>query len=58
MAPETRRAPTLEGEISDLVDEAYGLTPEEAALLWRTAPPRLPDVAPRSEVDAFRAEVA
>jgi hypothetical protein len=24
------------------VNEAYGLTAEEVALLWRTAPPRMP----------------
>jgi hypothetical protein len=28
--------------LSDLVNAAYGLTPEEVALLWRTAPPRMP----------------
>ncbi len=25
-----------------MVNEAYGLTPEEVALMWGTAPPRLP----------------
>lgn len=33
---------TLENQLSDLVNEAYGLTPEEVALMWRTAPPRMP----------------
>jgi hypothetical protein len=33
---------TLEHEISDLVNAAYGLTPDEIALLWATAPPRMP----------------
>jgi hypothetical protein len=33
---------TLENEISNLVNEAYGLTPEEVALMWQTAPPRMP----------------
>jgi hypothetical protein len=28
--------------ISDDVNAAYGLTPEEVALMWRTAPPRMP----------------
>ena len=33
---------TLERRLSDLVNAAYGLTPEEVALMWRTAPPRMP----------------
>jgi len=32
----------LEHELSDLVNQAYGLTPEEVALMWETAPPRMP----------------
>lgn len=32
----------LENEISCLVNEAYGLTPEEIVLMWDTAPPRMP----------------
>ncbi len=32
----------LEHQISDLANEAYGLTPEEVALMWETAPPRMP----------------
>lgn len=32
----------LERRLSDLVNEAYGLTPEEVQLMWRTAPPRMP----------------
>ena len=32
----------LERQLSDLVNEAYGLTPDEVALLWDTAPPRMP----------------
>ena len=32
----------LERRLSDLVNAAYGLTPEEVALMWRTAPPRMP----------------
>jgi hypothetical protein len=35
-------AETLERRLSDLVNAAYGLTPEEVALLWETAPPRMP----------------
>ena len=33
---------SLERQISDLVNEAYGLTPDEVALMWKTAPPRMP----------------
>lgn len=32
----------LERHLGDLVNEAYGLTPEEVALMWKTAPPRMP----------------
>jgi hypothetical protein len=32
----------LEHQLSDLVNEAYGLTPEEVELMWQTAPPRMP----------------
>jgi hypothetical protein len=32
----------LENEISCLVNEAYGLMPEDIALMWDTAPPRMP----------------
>jgi hypothetical protein len=32
----------LERKLSDLVNAAYGLTPEEVALMWRTAPKRMP----------------
>jgi hypothetical protein len=41
-----RRAATqalaLERQLSDLVNAAYGLTAEEVALMWATAPPRMP----------------
>ena len=37
---------TLENEVSNLVNEAYGLTPEEVALMWETAPPRMPIAGP------------
>ena len=36
------RALQLERRLAGLVDEAYGLTAEEVALVWRTAPPRMP----------------
>ena len=32
----------IERKLSDLVNEAYGLTPEEVQLMWETAPPRMP----------------
>jgi hypothetical protein len=32
----------LEHQLSDPVNEAYGLTPEEVELMWQTAPPRMP----------------
>jgi hypothetical protein len=35
-------AAALERRLADLVNEAYGLTAEEVALLWQTAPPRMP----------------
>ena len=38
----------MERRVSDLVNEAYGLTPEEVALMWETAPPRMPIAGPRS----------
>jgi hypothetical protein len=36
----------LESELSDLVNQAYGLTPDEVALMWQTAPPRMPITGP------------
>ncbi len=39
-------AQRLERKLSDLVNEAYGLTPEEVALMWQTAPPRMPLAGP------------
>ena len=32
----------LEHTLSDLVNQAYGLTPAEIALMRKTAPPRMP----------------
>ncbi len=40
------RADQLEREVSDLVNEAFGLTPAEVALMWDTAPPRMPFTPP------------
>ncbi len=33
---------TLERTLSDLVNQAYTLTPAEITLMWQTAPPRMP----------------
>ena len=33
---------TLERTLSDLVNQAYALTPAEITLIWQTAPPRMP----------------
>jgi len=32
----------LERQVSDLVNDAYGLTPADVRLMWETAPPRMP----------------
>ena len=37
---------TLERQLSDLVNAAYGLTPTEVQLMWDTAPPRMPIAPP------------
>ena len=37
-----RRALAMEKRLADLVNRAYGLTPDEIELLWSTAPPRMP----------------
>jgi hypothetical protein len=36
----------LEQRLAGLISAAYGLTPEEVDLLWRTAPPRMPIETP------------
>ncbi len=48
-------ARTLERQVSELVNAAYGLTPEEVALLWKTAPPRMPGEPPRPSASTGRA---
>ena len=40
-----REAAGLERRVSDLVNAAYGLTPEDVKLMWATAPPRMPIAA-------------
>ncbi|MDP2332671.1 MAG: Eco57I restriction-modification methylase domain-containing protein [Reyranella sp.] len=49
MADRLRDAARLERELSAMVNEAYGLTKEEEALVWRTAPPRMPIAPPGAE---------
>ncbi|HVS40588.1 MAG TPA: N-6 DNA methylase [Gemmataceae bacterium] len=39
-------ARALERHVAELVNAAYGLTAEEVALMWKTAPPRMPGAAP------------
>ncbi|MGO8696346.1 MAG: Eco57I restriction-modification methylase domain-containing protein [Limisphaerales bacterium] len=36
----------LECALSDLVNQAYGLTPVEIELMWKTSPPRMPITPP------------
>ena len=43
LAAEARQ---IEVRLSDLVNQACGLTPEEVALIWQTVPPRMPIPAP------------
>ena len=38
--------------LSDIVNRAYGLTPDDVALMWRTAPPRMPLASLQSADDA------
>jgi hypothetical protein len=33
-------------QFESLGNEAYGLTPDEVALMWATAPPRMPIAGP------------
>ncbi len=41
-------AQQLEHRLHDLINQAYGLTPEEVRLIWDTAPPRMPIPRPSS----------
>ncbi|MFN8470236.1 MAG: Eco57I restriction-modification methylase domain-containing protein [Caldilineaceae bacterium] len=42
LTAQRQEAQGLERRLAELVNAAYGLTPEEVELLWRTAPPRMP----------------
>jgi hypothetical protein len=46
VAARLHEAARLERDLSALINAAYGLTAEEEALIWRTAPPRMPIPAP------------
>jgi hypothetical protein len=56
--PNRSSTPRLERTLSDLVNQAYGLTPAEIELMWQTAPPRMP-IAPhgREAGDNRRREI-
>ena len=41
----------LERTLSDLVNQAYALTPAEIELMWKTAPPRMPIPPPATGPD-------
>ena len=47
----------LERRVSDLVNEAYALTPDEIRLMWQTAPPRMP-IAPPPEAENWKGDGA
>jgi hypothetical protein len=53
-----REAERLEWRLNDLVNEAYGLTPEEVRLMWATAPPRMPLTARSEETPEVDEEAA
>ncbi|MFN7638499.1 MAG: Eco57I restriction-modification methylase domain-containing protein, partial [Pseudanabaena sp.] len=42
MQSDRAEATRLEHRLSDLINQAYQLTPDEIELMWRTAPPRMP----------------
>src|ERR1039458_703588 len=45
---------TLERTLSDLVNQAYALPPAEIALMWQTAPPRMPIPPPATSLEQER----
>lgn len=49
IAASLREAQRHERRLADLVNDAYGLTPEEVALTWATAPPRMPVPPPATQ---------
>jgi hypothetical protein len=58
VATRLNEAVALERELSAVVNAAYGITPEEEALVWRTAPPRMPILPPTLPASAEPKEAA
>jgi len=52
MAAKLAEAARHEAALSASVNRAYGLTPEDEALLWATAPPRMPIPSPHAPIPA------
>ena len=52
VAAQINEAAQLERDLSAMVNAAYGLTPEEEALVWRTAPPLMPITPPEPAATA------
>jgi hypothetical protein len=48
----TAEIQTLEQRLSDMINQAYGLSDEEIALFWKTAPPRMPNVRPTARLSS------
>ena len=42
----------LERTLSDLVNQAYGLTPADIDIMWKTAPPQMPIPPPATAPQA------
>jgi hypothetical protein len=54
VAARLAEASRLENELSRLVNQAYGLTPEDEQLMWSTAPPRMPIAPPAGFIQGDR----
>jgi hypothetical protein len=50
----TTKTLKLERTLSDLVNQAYALSPAEIHLLWKTAPPRMPIPPPTTSLERER----
>ena len=51
-------AARLEATLSEMVNRAYGLTAEDEALIWETAPPRMPIARPQLDDNQQSAEIS
>ncbi|HKM63455.1 MAG TPA: Eco57I restriction-modification methylase domain-containing protein [Acidisphaera sp.] len=58
VATRLHEAARLERKLSAIVNAAYGLTAEEEALVWRTAPPRMPIPPPEAGKEPSSSETA